>query len=267
MTEVEIIESGKLELYVCGALPESEALELQQSIASSMALQKEVEIIEASYISLAENVAPPLSAVVWTYILDAIGKVKSIDSGTSSSTNWAAITGWAAAIAAICGLFWMLNQNNELERDVQITTTENTELQETLTDAEERQLLTEGILADIRSDNFKTVPLPANPAVVPEAFAKAYYNSDDNIAYIDAAKLPPAPKGKVYQVWALKMQPLTPNSMGLLEDLTALKPGLYKFENFPEAEGFGITLEPEGGSESPTLTQLYVLGTVEQSAP
>ena len=46
MTEVEIIESGKLELYVCGALPESEALELQQSIASSMALQKEVEIIE-----------------------------------------------------------------------------------------------------------------------------------------------------------------------------------------------------------------------------
>ena len=49
MTEVEIIESGKLELYVCGALPESEALELQQSIASSMALQKEASIISTSF--------------------------------------------------------------------------------------------------------------------------------------------------------------------------------------------------------------------------
>ncbi|MDX1427844.1 MAG: anti-sigma factor, partial [Salegentibacter mishustinae] len=25
---------------------------------------------------------------------------------------------------------------------------------------------------------------------------------------------------------------------------------------------FGITLEPEGGSETPTMDQLYVLGTV-----
>ena len=38
--------------------------------------------------------------------------------------------------------------------------------------------------------------------------------------------------------------------------------GIYKFENVPDPEAFGITLEPAGGSEAPTLSQLYTLGTV-----
>ncbi|QIE58147.1 anti-sigma factor [Rasiella rasia] len=262
MTEEEIIESGKLELYVCGALPADEDVEIQEAVAASKVLQKEVEVIEASFITLAESVAPPLSAMVWTYILNTINKVTKLDRTDTSSTNWSAISGWAAAVVVLGGLFWMMNQNSTLEQDIELTTTENNKLEETLHNVEELQKINEGILADLRDDAFQKIPLPGNDAVAPEASAKMYYNATEGIAYLDADKLPAAPQGKVYQVWSLKMEPLTPSSMGLLEELTSVKPGLYKFENFTSAEGFGITLEPEGGSETPTLSQLYVLGTV-----
>jgi hypothetical protein len=41
-----------------------------------------------------------------------------------------------------------------------------------------------------------------------------YWNK---VVYVDAAGLPEPPKGMVYQVWALKLNPLTPTSIGLLD--------------------------------------------------
>ena len=37
---------------------------------------------------------------------------------------------------------------------------------------------------------------------------------------------------------------------------------IFALQNANESEAFGITLEPEGGSEAPTMNQLYVLGAV-----
>ena len=262
MTEQELIASGKLELYVCGSLPENEVQEVEDAIAQYPNLKKEIEIIESSLIQLAEGVAPPLSAMVWTYILNSIKNVRNITKETSDTTNWKAISGWAAAILLLCGLFYFLNENNALQEELEITTTETNNVKEQLEDVTEQKIKTETILADIRSEAFTPISLPGNQNVAPEAKAKIFYSKDQQVAYIDTKELPTPPRGKVYQVWSLIMEPLTPTSMGLLDEASLVDTGLYKLENFPEAEGFGITLEPEGGSETPTLSQLYVLGTV-----
>jgi anti-sigma-K factor RskA len=89
---------------------------------------------------------------------------------------------------------------------------------------------------------------------------KVYWNKETEVVYIDAAGLPEPPKGMVYQVWALKLNPLTPTSIGLLEIL--IKTTAEFFCNNTDAEAFGITLEPAGGSLSPTMEQLYTLGKV-----
>jgi anti-sigma-K factor RskA len=61
----------------------------------------------------------------------------------------------------------------------------------------------------------------------------------------------------------LKLQPtLIPTSIGLLENFTAEETKVFKVENADGAEAFGITLEPAGGSQSPTMEQLYTLGKV-----
>ncbi|WP_432410369.1 anti-sigma factor [Rasiella sp. SM2506] len=266
MNEEEIIASGILELYVCGSLSENEIHEVEAALHKFPNLKKEIEIIEASLITLAENVSPPLASVIWTFILNAIRPATNVDTPTigteEKSFNWASVSGWAAAILLLGGLVWAMNQKSTLEQKVDFTTTENAELEDQLQTTEKELLETENVVAVLRSDSFNTFILPGNEAVAPEASAKVFYNAEEGIAYIDAQGLPAPPKGKVYQVWSLIMEPLTPTSMGLLQELSAVQSNLYKFEKFPVAEGFGITLEPEGGSETPTLSQLYVLGTV-----
>ncbi|MBT0608421.1 anti-sigma factor [Aequorivita echinoideorum] len=263
MTAAELIESGKLEMYLCGALPAEEIAEVEEAIETYPEVKKETERIEESLIELAEKVAPTLSAMVWSYILNSINKVKTLGDSESKSTNWGAITGWAAAILCIGGIMWMLNQNNNLNKSVELTNIENSELKENLNEAETSLAANEEVLEILRSREYQTFTLPGNQAVAPDAFAKVYLNNNDGIAYIDVKGLPEAPRGKVYQVWSLVMEPLTPSSMGLVEAQNEVASGIYKFTDFPKAEAFGITLEPEGGSETPTLTQLYILGQVK----
>jgi len=260
MTAEELIASGKLELYVCGALPSEEISEIEALIASHPEVKSEVEAIEASLMSLATAVSPPFPALVWTYVLNAIRKVRTLDD--RKTTNWFAITGWAAAILFAGGILWLLQQNNNLKENIEITTTENNILKENNQVMVGHLAETKVILDIIRSKDYSSIILPGNQAVAPNAFAKVYYNKTDKVAYFDSQGLPVPPSGKVYQVWSLKMDPLTPSSLGLLGAISDTDKGVFRFEGIPDPEAFGITLEPEGGSESPTLSQLYTLGMV-----
>ncbi|SRX54988.1 anti-sigma factor domain-containing protein [Aequorivita sp. CIP111184] len=262
MEPEEIIASGNLEMYVCGALPPAEALEIEKAIATYPEVKREVELIEESLVHLAETVAPPLQAMTWTNILNSIRNLTDTNDSKVRSLNWPAITGWAAAILFMGGIMWMLKQTNDLNDSLQVTTTENIILKEDKTNAENQLAENNEILEVLRSKNYQSYTLPGNQAVAPEAFAKVYLNKTDNVAYIDIKGLPTPPRGKVYQVWSLKMEPLTPTSVGLISVENKTSEGIYKFVNFPDPEAFGITLEPEGGSETPTLSQLYTLGMI-----
>jgi len=47
-----------------------------------------------------------------------------------------------------------------------------------------------------------------------------------------------------------------------LDSFTADTNKIFTIKNANNSEAFGITLEPEGGSITPTLEQLYTLGAV-----
>ncbi len=160
------------------------------------------------------------------------------------------------------GIMWMFNETNKLNNSLQVTSTENVILKEEKSTVENQLAENNEILEVLRSKDYQAFTLPGNQAVAPEAFAKVYLNKKDNVAYIDVMGLPAPPRGKVYQVWSLKMEPLTPTSVGLIAEQNQTNDGIYRFADFPDPEAFGITLEPEGGSETPTLSQLYILGAV-----
>jgi anti-sigma-K factor RskA len=262
MNPEEIIASGKLEMYVCGALPEDEALEVEKAINEFPEVKRELELIEKSLLHLAEAVAPPVQVMTWSYILERIRKTSDAGSTKVRSLNWPAITGWAAAILFMGGIMWMLKQTNDLNNSIKVTTIENTILREEKSKAETQLAENAEVLEVLRSKQYQAYTLPGNQAVAPEAFAKVFLNKKENVAYIDVKGLPTPPRGKVYQVWSLKMEPLTPTSVGLIAAENQVGEGIYKFVNFPDPEAFGITLEPEGGSETPTLSQLYTLGMI-----
>lgn len=256
--------SGILELYVYGALSEKESREVSLVLKKYPEVKTEVEEIEKALLNLSAATAPNNAEHLIASIKEKLSKPTASTAPVSTpvrTINWITYSGWAASLLLLIGLFVFFNRTNELREDLQAVRAKNVQMEEQIANARENAKDAKELLAVIRNRNVQRIPLKGQQ-VAPEAFASVYWNTEENTAYIDAKDLPEPPRGKVYQVWSLTMQPLTPTSIGLLADFEADDNKVFSLENQNQSEAFGITLEPEGGSESPTMDQLYVLGTV-----
>lgn len=256
----EYISSGKLELYVYGALPEAESEEITRSLREVPEIRAEVEEIEAALVSLSAGAAPYDPAHLLSSIKQKIAQRDHSGVIPIRSNRWVYIS-WAASLALLVGLFLLYNENRELQRTVQALELENAQMETQIAGAREDAQKTSELLEVFRNRNIIKVPLQGQQ-IAPEAYAAVYWNRDGDVAYIDAKDLPEPPQGMVYQVWSLKLEPLEAQSIGLLEDFSQDGNKIFSLANSNSSEGFGITLEPEGGSETPTLERLYTLGAV-----
>lgn len=75
--------------------------------------------------------------------------------------------------------------------------------------------------------------------------------------YIYAGGMQQTPKGKQYQLWAIVDG--KPVNAGVINNDCV---GLCKISKVDHAQAFAITLEKEGGSPTPTLKEMYLLGKV-----
>lgn len=258
------IESGILELYVAGKLSEKENQEIHDLLLQHPELLQEVLEIESAVVKLTAAVSP--HAIDFESFK---GKLNGTDTKVVDlkprKPNWISYTGWAASIVLAGGLLWTLNQKSDLELQLQTAETDKIYLETQIEDARTDLAATKNLLNVIRDKDIITVPLGGQGDYA-TSFAKVYWNKADNTIYLDGEGLPNAPKGKVWQVWSLTLNPLTPTSLGIIEDFNTDDNKIFTIANTNESQAFGITLEPEGGSESPTMEQLYTLGVVA-SAP
>lgn len=261
--EVEkYIASGILELYVAGALSPEQNLEVQHYAIEYPEIKKEIEAIEAAMLKLTKAASPKMPENAFSKIkaeLDDVIPFMPVSS--EKKTPWGSYLGWAAAILFAAGTLWMYLQNTSLKSEIEITNQEIESLEETISNTRDEVADKDNLLQELRDRNVTVVAL-GGQTVSPNSYAKAYWNREEKKVIIDAQGLPDPPPGFTYQVWSLKLEPLTPTSLGLLDDLASDDTKLYTLENPNASEAFGITLEPEGGSETPTLEQLYTLGAV-----
>ena len=261
METKEYIESGILELYVYGLLSESENVEVALKAKESPQISSEIVAIEKSIISLSSSFSPFLSVENYEKIREKLELKYSKVIPIQPKTNWGQYVGWAAAIVLLVGIGFQYNQLDQTVSQVASSIAEKAKLEQELNTLTLQNKAAETSLAIIRDVNNTVVPL-GGQAVAPESSAKVYWNKETQVVYVDAAGLPEPPKGMVYQVWALKLNPLTPTSIGLLEKFDSNTQRMFAVSNTGDAEAFGITLEPAGGSLSPTMEQLYTLGKV-----
>ncbi len=261
----EYIASGILELYVAGLLSEKENLEVQERALESAEIQSEIEAIEGSILALSKTVSPglPLGFNIVKQKIDVDKEIKVVDL-KKRDVNWSWYLGWAASLLLAIGFYWMYTQNQELKSKIQVAEEENAQLEQQIADSDASLEKSEELLNTIRDKDIAVISL-GGQAVSPTSYAKAYWNKSEQQVFIDAQGLPEPPDGFVYQVWSLKLSPLTPTSLGLLEDFASDENKIFTLTNTNESEAFGITLEPAGGSESPNLEQLYTLGAVSAS--
>lgn len=263
------IASGILELYVAGSLSEKENEEVYAAILNSPELLAEVLSIEkaVTVLTAATKKDKKYSFSEIKNHLKTTPKVVALP-----KTNWAAYIGWAASVVIGSMLILVVSKNNTLKQEIAL---EKDKLHHNVTRAKKEinilklaknktsiNLAKAEKLIDIfRDKDIISIPL-AGQKVAPQAYAKVYWDKKTNAIHLDAKGLPDLPKGKVYQVWSLKLSPLTPTSLGTIDTFTANSDKIFTINNTNLSEAFGITLEPEGGSVSPTLEQLYTLGAV-----
>ncbi|MCM4171658.1 anti-sigma factor [Arenibacter sp. TNZ] len=258
MDTKEYIGSGILELYVAGTLSHLENLEVYLNAEKYPEIKKEIEAIETSVLTLTKTVSP--GTLGFGDIRNRMAKEGTSPTvETRNSVGWTAYLGWAVSLIFMGGLIWLYQQNNQLLSDIEVVSQENSAMEQQIADSENSLEKTEDLLNTIRDKNITVVAL-GGQTVSPTSYAKAYWNKHEKKVFIDAQGLPDPPDGFVYQVWSLKLNPLTPTSMGLLADFIEDDNKVFALANPNESEAFGITLEPAGGSTSPNLEQLYTLG-------
>jgi len=263
MTTKEHIESGILELYIAGALSEKENEQVYDLIQEHPEILNEVQEIEKTISTLISSVAPKEGESSFKNILIKLIQDKENQSKviTMKSTPWFTYAGWAASVLIGITTVVMVSNNMELNQELKALSTEKQQfelqLEKSSTDlAENKKLL--GILRD---KNILSIPLQGQN-ISPESYAKVYWDKATQSIYVDAQGLPEPPVGKVYQVWSLQLNPLRPTSLGTIDSFTADANKIFSINNPNDSQAFGITLEPAGGSKTPTLEQLYTLGAV-----
>lgn len=255
------IASGILELYVAGTLSEEENAQIYRYAQEYPEVQQEIESIEAALLTLGE--ASYSGTPDFTYLKERLEESKDakVISLPGNLAKWKVYSGWAAAVIFAIGFFWSYIENGKLQSKVDFVNQENQVMEQQILEARNAVSDTEELLNTLRSKDINVVSLDGQEAS-PDAYAKAYWNKKEQKVFIDALGLPEPPEGMVYQVWSLKLNPLTPTSLGVLKDFTTHENKVFALLNPNESEAFGITLEPEGGSESPTLERLYTLGAI-----
>jgi anti-sigma-K factor RskA len=261
----EIIDSGKLELYVLNVLPFEDAALIESHFNTYPQIRHEIEDIQATLQLYAKAHYVTPNALLKNQIMDSIEKndtpsnnqpnktlEKTLSPNRSPLSIVAKILPWVAA-ASLAGVsFFFFNKNQETIKALQECKKATQQM-----DKHQKVIIALQQKIDvITSPTTKSIELKGLESF-PKAKVTIYWNSMREATYLVINNLPPPEPDKQYQLWAIVDK--KPVDAGVfkhdLADVQAMKA-------FEKAEAFAVTLEPLGGSESPTLDKMIVLGTL-----
>jgi anti-sigma factor RsiW len=287
----EYIESGILEQYALGELSPAEQAAVEAEAARHPAVREELQQVQAAlgFYAEAHAITPPAGlrervlgnvmaqiaapAAASTPNSSLRSEVDAVAQATSSqptavrpmATAEAAPTRSIWAMAASVALILSLGANALLYSNWKDASSEVVALQNSqarfanTSQVVERQL---GALREenqvLRSDEFRAVAL-AGTKDAPTARAKVLFNPATHKVYVDVKSLPALPAGKQYQLWALDDG--KPVDAGMLAANTAAGTDLQLMKDIRNAQAFAVTIEPVGGSASPTMP-IQAMGAV-----
>ena len=252
----EYISSGILELYVSGSLSEDESREVVAMAKKYPELRAEIASIEAAFGMLSSSLVEdePSMHILENALKDIQleEESRSIHPMSSRPSFFSRALPWAASVllfASIIFNIFQFVQQRSLSKEVAELELMNLDLQEQSRNIGER-------LAVYEDRDVRTIYL--NELDVPNSSSIIYLNTKTLQAYLNFGTLPSPPEGKQYQLWTLDANG-APKSAGILNFET----GLLDVGNIDSnAKSLAISLEPAGGSESPTAGQIYVLGSI-----
>ncbi len=275
MKKEEFISSGLLELYVLGALSSDELATVNDMLTKYPELLEEVKKIEREAITYAEQKSPKPSEGLKANLLSAIDAleeeaedtkeptVRSITPDSeSSSSNFGMWLMMAASIALLLvSLVFNYLQYQDINKANAVIAELNEErsvMANNLDTYKTSFEVAENKLEVLRDTGNVTIPMKG-VELSPNSLALIHWNRNTNETYIDIASLPEPPLEMQYQLWAIvDGQPVDLGVFDVLDNELAMQ----QMKTVGQPQAFAVTLEKKGGSPTPTLEKMYVLGTV-----
>jgi anti-sigma-K factor RskA len=261
----EIIESGKLELYVLNVLPYDESTLIESLFNTYPQIRHEIEEIQATLQLYAKAHYVTPNMLLKNEIMDSIEKsndpiqnqtksklTKVLSPKRSPLSIVASILPWVAAATLAGASFFFFNKNQE-----SIKALEECKKATQQMDKHQKVIIALQQKIDvITSPTTKSIELKGLESS-PKAKVTIYWNSMREATYLVINNLPPPEPNKQYQLWAIVDK--KPVDAGVFKHDLA---DVQTMKAFEKAEAFAVTLEPLGGSENPTLDKMIVLGTL-----
>ncbi|HEY2581501.1 MAG TPA: anti-sigma factor [Mucilaginibacter sp.] len=264
------IESGILELYVLGDVTPEEKLQVEMMASKHPAIKAELDEIERSMQLFAEDnaIEPPehlrdrvLGSVFTnladdnTFAKEPVHPQNNVIALPSAKTNNFYKYAFAACLALLlASIVALISVYNRLEES-------NTELAALQVDkqhfANTVNLLDEQLQV-FRDSSFKFIKLQGT-LHAPSALLTIAWSPSKQKVMIDMAsmRMPVNDKDHQYQLWALvKGKPVDLGVFDKSPDSTNMK----EMKSIASADNFAVTLEPRGGSATPTMDQMMVIG-------
>ncbi|MBY0425834.1 MAG: anti-sigma factor [Cytophagales bacterium] len=260
MTKQEILESGVLETYVLGACSEEESASIQWM---SM---KDMEIKDAilEYHQALEQMAIIHSKELPLGMKEKLkGKLETFDrnkAGENSHGRWKIIS-IAAAVAALVsfgGNFYLSTEIDSVKSALEIAQRQNQKLAYETGYLKQEKAETSDQLNLLLTDAKRTVVMNGQP-FAPNAKATIYWKGQE--VYLFANTFPSNVEGKQYQLWAIVDG--KPVDAGVFDINSSNSQKLIRLKDVMNASAFAVTEEKKGGSVTPTLEKMLVLGMVE----
>ncbi|WP_373551654.1 anti-sigma factor domain-containing protein [Haliscomenobacter sp.] len=245
----EYLDSGVIEMYVLDQLNDAEREAVEKLATQYPEIREEIAEVEeamGTYHAL-EGLTPPAHILSNIMSATAPGTVAIVEPIVTTLPKRTLSLLWPMAAAvvslALAGWMYMGKQSAQQEIAGLKKTTENLRSNEQVISS--RLQVTEQELNELKGS------CCAEKLVVKAAdqpIASVYWNKNARLAHLKLENLDD-PRGKQYQLWAFVGG--KPVSIGVV-DWEALQKGLVSFEFKNKPEAFAISLEPFGGSPSPT---------------
>jgi anti-sigma-K factor RskA len=269
------IESGILERFVMGETNEAESLEVMNMSKNHPEVQAEIEAIEETLMDFAKLGAVKPKSDTKTKLMDVLfeadnktvefkaaenremNNVVSIQSGVSRYKIWLAAASIALLISV--GSNFLLYKNWVKSENAFLAL--NTEKQ-SLVDNQKTLEASYNELSNnwqkITSETVVQVKLKGI-SIQPDALATLYYDNSNKDVYLQINKLNEAPEGKQFQLWAIVDG--TPVDAGVFDANN--ESTLIKLKQSEKPAIFAVTIENKGGSPTPTLDKMVLIGNVQ----
>ena len=259
----EYISSGILDTYVLGGLSEEERLEVENYAIIHPEIAEEIKQahVVLEQLALKNAVIPP--AFLKEKLFEKINNEPKTTSSKAKPISMFNIGSWSIAASWFVGLvfgglaIYYRSQWKSSEQKLIALQTQNKQLVDSYNLTKFGFEKATNQLSSLSDTSLKLVALKQLENK-PFATAQVFWSKSKEEVYLSARYLPSAPQGKQYQLWAIVDG--KPVDAGIVPS-TGI-PELFKMKNIGNASAFAITIEPLGGSVSPTLETMCVMGGV-----